>query len=170
MLGIKRILVPTDFSPASDLAVDYAIGMVSRYGGTIDLLHVFDDLSVAHAFSEALAGDWRVMRDRLIDEAEQRLAAVKAMCAAAQVEASSHLLIGPAARLIGERATSSGADLIVMGTHGRSGFAHLILGSVAERVLRTAPCPVLVVRDTRRVADILAVEATRGGQVSRLLA
>jgi universal stress protein A len=82
------------------------------------------------------------------------------------VSASSHVLTGQAARAIAERAINSGADLIVMGTHGRSGVAHLVLGSVAERVLRIAPCPVLVVRDTRRVADILAV-SPRGTDEAR---
>ena len=88
-VGDQTILVPTDFSPASDLAVDYAIGMVSRYGGTIDLLHVFDDMSLARAFSEALAGDWRVIRDRLIEEAEQRLA-----------RSEGHVCSGPGAGLV----------------------------------------------------------------------
>jgi nucleotide-binding universal stress UspA family protein len=157
MLALRRILVPTDFSPASDLAVDYAVGMAGRSGGAVEVLHVVDVTSLATALAQALGTDRPDLRDRLIGEAERRLAEVRAKCASSQVSASSHVLTGQAARAIAERAFNSGADLIVMGTHGRSGVAHLVLGSVAERVLRIAPCPVLVVRDTRRVADILAV-------------
>jgi universal stress protein A len=166
MLAIRRILVPTDFSPASDLAVDYAVGMARRYGGTVEVLHIVDETSLATALSQVLGTDWPDLRDRLIREAERQLAEVRAKCALAQVSASSHVLTGQAARAIAERAINSGADLIVMGTHGRSGVAHLVLGSVAERVLRIAPCPVLVVRDTRRVADILAA-SPRGPDEAR---
>jgi hypothetical protein len=68
--------------------------------------------------------------------------------------------------VIAEQATTRGTDLIVMGTHGRSGLAHPALGSVAEQVLRTAPCPVLVVRDTARVADMLSADAASNDQAS----
>ena len=80
-------------------------------------------------------------------------------CAALPVPATIEVAVGRPARVIIETATNRGTDLIVMGTHGRSGVAHLVLGSVAERVVRTAPCAVLTVRDTSRIADAIATES-----------
>ena len=69
------------------------------------------------------------------------------------------MIVGHPARAIVKTATSQGIDVIVMGTHGRGGFAHLLLGSVAERVVRTSPCAVLTVRDGSPLADVLAAES-----------
>jgi nucleotide-binding universal stress UspA family protein len=84
-----------------------------------------------------------------------------AACAAAGVASTSQTVVGRPARLIAEVAKARATDLIVMGTHGRSGFAHMVLGSVAERVVRIAPCPVLTVRDSLHTADVVAEAATR---------
>jgi universal stress protein A len=167
MLPIRRMLVPTDFSTESNIAVDYAIDVASRYGGAIHVLHVLDDMSFASAYPDGFYVELPGVRERLIEEAERRLAEVTAKCATARVATTSQVRVGRPAAAIVEQATNRGTDLIVMGTHGRSGFAHLVLGSVAERVLRTAPCPVLVVRNTARVADIMAAEAATGREVSQ---
>jgi nucleotide-binding universal stress UspA family protein len=153
------LLVPLDFAAASNLALDCAIDLARRYDSKIDVLHVLDEMRFAGAYAEGLVIEAPDLQDRQIDDAEQRLAEVRAKCAQAGVSASSQVLVGTPARVISEHATNRGTDLIVMGTHGRGGLAHLALGSVAERVLRTAPCPVLVVRDTARVADMLAGDA-----------
>jgi nucleotide-binding universal stress UspA family protein len=89
-----------------------------------------------------------------------RLQSMAAACAAARVPATSQTVVGRPARLIADVAKSQASDLIVMGTHGRSGFAHMMLGSVAERIVRTASCPVLTVRESARSADVVAESAT----------
>jgi universal stress protein A len=159
MTAIKRMLVPTDFSPASDLAFAYALDMAAREGSTLHLLHVIDEASFATAYPDGFYVELPGVRAQLTDEANARLQEMVARSAAANVEATTELAVGRAARVIVQAATTRGTDLIVIGTHGRSGFAHLMLGSVTERVVRMAPCAVLTVRDTSRIADALAAEA-----------
>ena len=166
MLAIRRLLVPIDFAAASNLALDCAIDLARRYGSKMAVVHVLDERGFASAYPAGVAIEVPDHRDRRIEDAEERLAEVTEKCREAGVPASSHVLEGRPARVIAEQATTRGTDLIVMGTHGRSGLAHLALGSVAEQVLRTAPCPVLVVRDTARVADMLSADAASSGQAS----
>jgi universal stress protein A len=159
MTAIKRMLVPTDFSPASDIAFLYAIDMAAREGSTLHLLHVVDEASFATAYPDGFYVELPGVRAQLSDEANAKLRDMAARCAAANVEATTEVAVGRAARVIAETATARGTDLIVIGTHGRGGFAHLVLGSVTERVVRIAPCAVLTVRDTSRIADAIAAEA-----------
>ena len=123
-----RILVPTDFSPLSTLALEHAIALASLCCASIHLMHV-----------EAAA-----IAD--IDDDERRLAGLVSRCHAEAIVVTSQVCAGQPAAAIVEAAANRAVDLIVLGTHGRHGVAHLILGSVAERVVRTAPCPVLTVR------------------------
>ncbi len=159
MAAIKRMLVPTDFSPASDIAFTYAVDMAAREGSTLHLLHVLDEASFATAYPDGFYVELPGIRAQLTDEANARLQDLVARCAAENVEATTELAVGRAARIIVQTATTRGTDLIVIGTHGRSGFAHLMLGSVTERVVRMAPCAVLTVRDTSRIADAITAEA-----------
>lgn len=159
MPAIKRMLVPTDFSPASDIALTYAIDMALRHGAAIHLLYVVDEGSAATAFPDGFYVELPGLRAKLVDDATRRLTELTQQCAAASVPATFDVVTGRPAPMIAQEATARGTDLIVMATHGRSGVAHLLLGSVAERVLRTAPCPVLTVRDTARVADAVAAHA-----------
>jgi nucleotide-binding universal stress UspA family protein len=167
MSAIKRMLVPTDFSPASDMAFAYAIDMAGRQGGSVHLLHVIDDTSFATAYPDGFYVELPGLRAQVIGEATDRLDAMAEKCRAAGVTATVEVAVGGPARVIAQTATSRGSDLVVMATHGRSGFAHLVLGSVAERVVRTAPCPVLTVRDTSRFADMLAAEAVTRRQAEQ---
>ena len=159
MPAIKRMLVPTDFSHASEIAFEYAVDLAAREHSGMELLHVIDEASFAAAYPDGFYVELPGVRTQLIDEATRRLDEMAARCAARGVMATRTLSIGRPASLIVQRAVACGTDMIVMGTHGRTGLAHLMLGSVAERVLRVAPCPVLTVRDTSRVADMLAAEA-----------
>ena len=159
MSPIKRLLVPTDFSPVSDIATEYAIDLAGRFGAAVHLLHVLDDTSYAAAYPDGFYVELPSVRKQLVEEADKKLAALAAGFAARNFTATWQVLSGRPARVIADEAQHRGTDLIVMGTHGRGGFAHLVLGSVAERVLRTAPCPVLAVRDTARVADQMAADA-----------
>ena len=166
MAMIKRILVPTDFSTTSDIAVGYGIDLAKRYGATLHLLHVVEDTYLAHAFPDGYYAELPGIHAKLCAEAEQRLAETSNRCRDASVAVTDQIADGQPSRMIVETAKAMGSDLIVMGTHGRSGVAHFVMGSVAEHVVRTAPCPVFTVRDTARVADLLAAEARAAKEVT----
>jgi nucleotide-binding universal stress UspA family protein len=149
MPRFERILVATDFSPASDAALEYARTLARQFGSSLNLVHVFDDPFTSGAF----VGDGTVMmpmdlRETLLESAGAQLADRHAAHAETLRGSSTDLLIGASAKSIVEHAQATHADLIVMGTHGRTGLPHLLLGSVAERVVRTATCPVLTTRDS----------------------
>ena len=159
MSAITRMLVPTDFSPASDIAFNYAIDLAARQGSRVHLLHVIEETNFATAYPDGFYVELPGVREHLLNEANNRLRAMAEQCADTGVTVTTEVASGRPARVIAEMAKNRGTDLIVMGTHGRSGFAHLLLGSVAERIVRTAPCAVLTVRDTPRIADAIAMEA-----------
>jgi nucleotide-binding universal stress UspA family protein len=147
MPRIARIMVPTDFSVPADAALDYARDLARQFGASIDLVHVFDDPFTSGAF----LGDGTMvmpveLREALENHAREQLDVRHAVHAATLPGSSTAFLLGPPAKRLVERAKEEKADLIVMGTHGRTGLGHLFLGSVAERVVRTATCPVLTTR------------------------
>jgi nucleotide-binding universal stress UspA family protein len=145
MSDIKRILVPTDFSAAADAALNYAVGLAAKLGATVSAVHVFDDPFVAGGvFSGEYVPMPPELREEMLQDLRRRLADTVAKHG--HSELSPQVLIGPTARTIVDSARDARADLIVMGTHGRSGISHVLLGSIAERVVRTAECPVLTVR------------------------
>lgn len=148
MPHIARILVPTDFSPASDAALTYARSLARQFGASINLVHVFEDPLASGAY----LGDGTVimpldLRESLDRAAREQLAARHAQHVGMLPLSSTDLLTGPTAKRLVEHAEATRADLIVMATHGRDGLGHLLLGSVAEKVVRTARCPVLTVRE-----------------------
>jgi len=157
-MHIKRILVPTDFSTTSDLAVGFGIDLAKRYGASIHLLHIVEDSYLANAYPDGFFAELPAIQARLRTDAEERLKVVLGRCASAAVTATHEIADGRPARVIVDTARDRATDLIVMGTHGRSGVAHLLMGSVAEHAVRAAPCAVLTVRDVARVADLLAAE------------
>ncbi|MGQ0736733.1 MAG: universal stress protein [Acidobacteriota bacterium] len=146
MPDISRLLVPTDFSAPSDLALDYAINVATRFGASVHLLHVLEDPVLTTAYPDGYFAELPALRQQMTDEAERRLALAAEKCRKAKLAVTSAVAVGKPHATIVREAAGHGADLIVMGTHGRSGFAHLVLGSVAERVLRSASCPVLTIR------------------------
>ena len=166
MSQLKTILVPTDFSPASNIAFDYALDLAAGQGSSVHLLHVLDDGMFVTAYPDGAYTESPGLRAQLVADATRRLSALAEQCRIAQVTATVEVAIGRPSPVIAARAAARNSDLIVMGTHGRSGFAHLLLGSVAERLVRTAPCAVLTVRDTSRTADRVAADAVarRQGQ------
>lgn len=149
MKPFKKILVPTDFSPHSQEAVRTAVDVAQKYGASITLIHVYEP--VAYTLPE---GYVLVTPQQLVDlnsELERRLATAKAEAVQAGArEISTELLQGPPPNEIVNFAQQKAMDLIVMGTHGRTGIKHTLLGSIAERVLRKAPCPVLTVKAEER--------------------
>jgi universal stress protein A len=145
MISITHILVPTDFSNTADAALDYATELAVRFGASIRLVHVFDDpFGAAFYLPDVYVTTPPDVRERVLVDLRQRLD--DRLLNIAAVPASSAVLEGTAWQSIVDEARATAASLIVMGTHGRRGLSHALLGSVAERVLRMAPCPVLVVR------------------------
>ena len=145
---VTRILVPTDFSEPSDAALEYATTLAADLGASLHLLHVFEDpyLTGGAFAAEMYAPVPPDLRERLFEEAKAHLRERVEAHGDGHVPPTAEVYTGPTAKAIADYAASEHIDLIVIGTHGRGGMAHLLLGSVAERVVRTAPCPVLTVR------------------------
>lgn len=145
MLRIEKILCPVDFSEYSAKAFDYARSLAQHYGAVLFLQHVVQPLTSTYpyyAFPEAI----NEVFWQLESSAEEKLAELTAGFAEGDFEIKRFVHNGTAPQCILALAESQRADLIVMGTHGRHGFDHLAMGSVTEKVLRKAHCPVLVVR------------------------
>ena len=146
-MDIQRILFATDFSHNNDAALEYAFALAERFGASLQLLHVLEDPFVTDGMAaEAYISEAPALRSAMLQDAQERLRHRAAPREAAGMHIDTEVLFGHGARTIAEYAAERGIDLIVIGTHGRTGFAHLLLGSVAERLVRTAPCPVLTVR------------------------
>ncbi len=162
---IHRILVPLDFSPASDRALAYARALSTEFGAPLFLLHVIEDRMMTGPWpSEVYLGELPKLRDDLVKDAERRMRLCLESLEKEGLTATGEVLIGGPSHVIIEQAEALNADLLVMGTHGRTGITHLLIGSVAERVIRHAPCPVFVVRE-RRAAGARTVPAVVAGAV-----
>jgi nucleotide-binding universal stress UspA family protein len=148
----RTLLVPHDFSLQSRAAFVLAEALARLAGARIHLLHVVESPAL-HALTPAGALDL-ALPDVVVTGA--RLEAEKLLlelAREARADVRVHVVEGPATEIICEMAERLPAELIVMGTHGRDGLAHLLLGSVAERTLRRAPCPVLTVRAPQGVPE-----------------
>ena len=139
----KHILVPTDFSESSNQALDYAITFASKLQARLTVLHVVELFPLGSA-------DMTTVPEAYIEdlkrEADRTMQLYLARITAAGLTGDVVVTHGSALQEIMEVAKVQHVDLIIMGTHGRTGLPHLLLGSVAERLVRLAPCPVLVVR------------------------
>jgi universal stress protein A len=140
--AIRTILVPTDFSTHADRALDYAGDLAKAIGGVkLEIVHVYQaplvELTPYH-----LALPLSVI-EGVRDAAREQLEERREKLASAGVEAEAHLTEGIAAEAIVAAAADLNADLVVMGTRGHTGLKHVLLGSVAERTVRHASCPVL---------------------------
>ena len=145
-MTITRILVPTDFSHDAETAMLYAIDLAKPFGAVVELLHVVENPLAAGMWSaELYTAEIAGLQINLVKDAETRLRGI-VEDAKAPIRLVSEVRTGPATSTIVDTARERRADLIVMGTKGRTGLAHLLMGSVAERVVRLAPCPVLTVR------------------------
>lgn len=146
MIELKRILFPTDFSEYSQEAEKYACGFAERFGAELHLLHVLQDL-VAMVPEPGLAfpapGEYMQEMHKSSEEALHQRPDPRW---AEGLSVVREIRQGPPFVEIIRYAREKDIDLIVTGTHGRSGLAHVLLGSVAEKVVRKAPCPVLTVR------------------------
>jgi nucleotide-binding universal stress UspA family protein len=148
MALIQKILVPVDFSESSRAALEYAAELARPFEATIDVVHVWQPPTFISTASlpEAPTVDASLIElvRKNADEATARLAADAKKQGLPVREARAEP--GVPARTIVEIAKADGYDLVVIGTHGRTGLSHAVMGSVAERVVRHAQCPVLTVR------------------------
>ena len=145
----QKVLVPVDGSATSELGLQEAMKLARLTGASVRLLHVVDVLSlaIAGAGTAGVAGD---MLAAVRESGRTILRRAEASVQAAQLTVDTVLhenTSGRVAEIIADEVTSWGADLVVLGTHGRRGVGRLILGSDAEQVLRLSPVPVLLVRD-----------------------
>ena len=146
MIVLNRILVPHDFSDTSAVSVTYAVALARSFAAQLVFLFV-GDRSDREAWAQAE------------EAAKERLLAVLAPADRAAVNAEFQVRAGSPETEIVRFASENDIDLIVMGTHGRGFVGHIVMGSVAEKVVRTAPCPVLTVRNPGQAAqgmDVLA--------------
>ena len=152
MIIINNILVATDFAPASDTALRYGRALAGRFAARLHVLHVTENvyLTAVSAYGSAygyasvplnvqqeIEATALKQTQRLLTDEEQQTG---------QAIATTVTDSSPAAAIV-DYATRHDIDLLVLGTRGRGGLSHIFMGSVAERVVRTAPCPVLTVRD-----------------------
>ncbi len=144
MPQIRRILHPTDFSERSEAAWQYAELLANRFEAELLLLHVLQEPVAVLPESSLAVPPPAINLPDLMEAAEEGLERFTVAAPARIGERT--IRNGPAAEEIVHYAKDAGADLIVLGTHGRTGLAHVLLGSVAERVVRKAPCAVLTVR------------------------
>jgi nucleotide-binding universal stress UspA family protein len=147
VIQLKHVLVATDFSPASDVALNYGRELARSFDATLHVLHVVDELA-AHVMSPnsaalnlgqlqvALEKEGRAALEALLTDEDRETLGGRAVLMTAH---------SPAAAIL-SYASEHVVDVIVVGTHGRSGLAHVLMGSEAEKVVRSAPCPVLTVR------------------------
>jgi universal stress protein A len=151
---ITRILVPTDFSETSDAALEWAKTIAETLGASLHLLHVFEDPFLTGAFAtvDAYAPIAPATGAALLQDVTEQLAHRLSAEEKARFRATEEIVTGISGPAIIDYARHQDIDLIVMGTHGRTGMAHLLMGSVAERVVRLAPCPVMTVHKNRVVA------------------
>ena len=156
---IEKILVPIDFSDISKRAARYAESLARALNATLYLVHVQPPAPRPHRFGPVTP----VIdsREQSYQAARQRLDALARRLASETLHVISEVRTGPTAESIAQASVHYGADLVVMGTRGRTGVAHLLAGSVAERVVRTAPCPVLLVRGSGHVRLHRADPATK---------
>jgi len=145
-MTIKRILVPVDLSEPSIQALDYAVDLAAFFKARLTVLFVAEPLYYAGDLGLVLEEQERLGREQLRC-LEERVHQRGRRC-------ETILLRGTPYQVISDEARRRAADLIVMGTHGRTGLSHLVMGSVADRVVRIAPCAVLTVppRSARRRA------------------
>lgn len=150
MQQLRRILVPVDFSTCSRAALDRAASLAKSFGATLDVIHVWEAPAfIAPEAMVGVAGNSQTLSQLAREHAERGL---REFVEAAREEGlpidKAFVEQGDAAKVIVDVADRDGYDMIAVGTHGRTGFAHLLLGSVAEKVVRRSQCPVLTVRES----------------------
>lgn len=143
-MRVQHILVPFDFSPYAEQALDDALALAQTLQARLTLLHVIDTtpLGLAEGTTLHASSYWQELETRIAEGMAERLSRVQE----ARLQGDTVIAEGVPFQTIIDTARDKNVDLIVMETHGRTGLTHVLLGSVAEKVVRLAPCPVLVTR------------------------
>lgn len=144
MIALKAVLVPTDFSDCSEAAVRYGRALAEAFGASLHLLHVVQDPYKQAWGTEGFAAPVTDVIAQWESQARTRLEEIAASCGPVRTTVATR--VGSPFYDIALYASEMNVDLIVLGTHGRGPIGHMLLGSVAERIVRRAPCPVLTVR------------------------
>jgi universal stress protein A len=143
---IGRILVPVDFSECAQTALRYALGLAAQFEAELTLVHVVEQI--------VYPGDWMypplALSDFATEKRDQVLEKMKSLVKSPDGNVRHIVRVGRAWQEVIELAKENKTDLIVLATHGYTGLKHVLLGSVAEKILRHAPCPVLTVRPDER--------------------
>jgi nucleotide-binding universal stress UspA family protein len=150
MISLKQVLVATDFSEPSLAALAYGRELARQFGAVVHVAHVVKNMFVATLGAGNYAAVTADIQRELEEEAQQRLTELVANYPDYPIMIPVLLTSTPPAVAIVEYAKSKDIDVIVVGTHGRGGVQRFVLGSLAERVVRLAPCPVLTVRQSER--------------------
>jgi nucleotide-binding universal stress UspA family protein len=147
MITLKRILVATDFGEASEAAFNYGREFARSFKATLTVLHVAENVLTRAVGAEGYMATFPDLQRDIEEAAQKQVGALLSDEDRTDLGAASIVMTSNATALtITTYARETNVDLIIMGTHGRGAVAHLLMGSVAERVVRTAPCPVLTVR------------------------
>lgn len=143
MISLKRILVPTDFSDSGKTALRYAVAMADQFGAAVDLMHVIEPPPPGALLSRLPVEE---LKQKMTENAEQQMEELHSEWGDYAFPVTRLIIHGyPFVEII-RQAKESDADLIIMGTHGRGAIGHMLIGSVAEKVVKKAPCPVLTVK------------------------
>ena len=145
-MNIVKILCPVDFSDSSNHALQYAIAFSKAHAASLHLLHVIQPLSYGVGVDGIDVSTSVDVLDTLQESCRDQLKRLGEMVATEEIDATTNIVIGTPFIEITRMAREEAMDMIVLGTHGRTGLAHMLIGSVAERVVRKAPCPVLTVK------------------------
>jgi len=146
MLAIKTILVPTDFSETSEVALRYGKSLAQTFGAALHVIHVVQEPFAQPWAVEAYGFSLATLQAEWQHDASARVEGLLSAEERTELNATLTTVLGHPFVEILRYAQAQEVDLIVLGTHGRGPLGHLVMGSVAERVVRKAPCPVLTVR------------------------
>ena len=142
---IRKVLCPVDFSANSEHAMRYALAFAAAYDAEVELLHVVELPFMPH-YATAGVPDLALPVERIKEECQEMMDELVEKARAVHPRVSGRVIVGTPFVEIVRAAREGGFDLIVVGTHGRAGLKHILIGSVAEKVVRKAPCPVLSVK------------------------
>lgn len=148
LFRIKKVLVPVDFSACSEKALTYAVQFAKEFGATLDIVYVVPPFMPPHEVM--MLPEYTRVQEDMVAKGETKLASLVLQKVPQGIPAETFVRSGRPATEITKAAADLKADLIIISTHGHSGWHRVLLGSTVENVIRHAPCPVLTVREKER--------------------